>query len=635
MDDTDRMTRRKTLDHAFEKVVVTGGFLRTMIDRNNKSTLPHVFLKCVEEGDVSNLEIACGRRHGEYCGVADRDSNLFKMLEGACYCLALEKDDALAERVSSLVELIAACQQPDGYLQSYISSQKPEERYRDLHRSHELYSMGHLLEAAVAHYEVTGERTLLDVAIRVADHLDEAFGPGKREMPPGHQEIELALVRLFHVTGEQRYLALSKFFVDMRGDKQMVAREYGGKPIIENDRTPGRNRPPFYRQDHLPVVEQREATGHAVRAGYLYAAMADLAMALDSEPLADACEAIWNNITSKKMYLSGGVGTHQYHDEGFGDNYLLPNTGYCETCGGIALLLFSQRMALMTGKSKYADIVELVLYNHILSSMDLSGCLTFYRNPLSAREPRQRPPWNNPACCPTNIVRIIPQLVRYLYTVSDRAVYVEHFACSKAEFVLQREKITIMQETDYPWGGDVHVRVMPASPSDFTLHIRIPGWVRGRPAASDLYLSEDRSADVQIAINGQPVDVITDGNGYLVLDRVWHPQDQVAVHFPMTVQRVTAHPAVETDRGRVAFMRGPILYCFEEVDTGMDPEDVVIPEETIFQAEHRADQLGGVTVLLSDDHSLTAIPFFVWNNRQPGKMAVWMQASVGLRPTGC
>jgi DUF1680 family protein len=619
------MSRKQIVNDALRQVAVTGGLLQDIIKRNHSATLPHVLDQCVEEGDVTNLEVACGITQGEYSGAADRDSNLFKALEGACYCLALQPDETLAARIDSLIALIAACQQPDGYLQSYISSQKPEERYQDLHRSHELYSMGHLIEAAVAHHEVTGDQTLLDVAVRVADHLDATFGRGKREMPPGHQEIELALVRLFRVTGEDRYLALSKFFVDMRGDRQMLEREYGGKPIIESDRTPGRNRPPFYRQDHLPVVEQREATGHAVRAGYLYTAMADLAMALDSEPLAHACESIWDNITSKKLYLSGGVGTHQYHDEGYGDNYLLPNTGYCETCGGIALLLFSQRMGLMTGKSKYADIIELILYNHLLSSMDLSGKHTFYRNPLSAQEPRERPPWNNPACCPTNIVRIIPQLVRYLYSIADHGVYVEQFACSKAALVVNGENVILEQETAYPWEGAIRITITPQSPLHFALQLRIPAWVRGRPATSDLYVSEDKSAEVRIAINRQRVHARDDGNGYLVIERVWHPQDQVDVYFPMAIQRVTAHLAVEADRGRVAFMRGPILYCFEEADTGVNPENVVIPEGTILRPDHRPDELGGITFLSSDDPPLKAVPFFVWNNREPGRMAVWMR----------
>ncbi|MDP6523325.1 MAG: glycoside hydrolase family 127 protein [Kiritimatiellia bacterium] len=619
------MNHRTEVEAPLKSVRITDGFWAELVERNCTATLPHALQRCKEEGDIENIKIAAGHSGGDYSGGADRDSDLFKVMEGAAYCLAIKPDEALDARLDELISLIAAAQEADGYLQSYFTSQAPDKRYADMSRCHELYCFGHLIEAAVAHFEATGKRSFLDVALRVADHADETFGPGKFETTSGHQGIELALMKLYRVTGERRHFELGKYFVDVRGDTERVKREYSGKPILEGDRRPGRNRPPAYRQDHLPVLEQREATGHAVRAGYLYTAIADIAMESDLHDYAVTAEAIWENIVSKKLYISGGAGTHQYDDEGFGDEYLLPNDGYCETCGGVAMMLFSQRMGLLTGDAKYADVVETILYNHFLSSTDLSGCLTFYRNPLSCSGPRERLPWNYPACCPTNVVRIIPQVPALLYATTGNDLYVDHFAGSAANIHLGTGGVQVTQETEYPWKGRVTITVEPETAFDFAMHVRIPGWVDGRPVPSDLYSTRGGSATPTIKVNDEAIDTTARVKGYCVINRTWQTGDQITIDFPMQVQRVYAHPKVEANQGRVALMRGPLLYCLEETDLGTDPEEVALPPEAELHAKHLPDLLGGVTALTDSAGTLQAVPFSHWNNREPGRMLVWVK----------
>lgn len=610
-------------------VRLNGGFWGRVLERNRKVTVPHVLGQLKEHGYIRNLEIASGRVSGACVDAMAGDSDVYKFIEGASYCLALLPDLAMQETLDDLIEIIAAAQQPDGYLNSHFSMQSPGDRYKDLHRSHELYCAGHLIEAAVAHVEATGKRNLMDVAVRLADHLDRTFGYGKLEKTSGHQEVELALVRLYKATNEKRYLDLAKYFVDMRGDLEQVKREYSGKMILDGDRTPGRHRPPEYRQDHAPILEQRYATGHAVRAGYLYAAMADIAMECTAPEYAVAAKAIWEDVVSRKIYISGGVGTHQYHDEGFGDAYLLPNTGYCETCGGIAFMLFSHRMGQLTGDSKHADVVEMILYNHFLSSTALSGRGTFYRNPLSAAAARQRPPWNRPPCCPTNVVRIIPQFPRLAYSAEGNRIYVDQFAASTATIEVCACRVQLSQETEYPWDGEITITVTPESACTFALHIRVPGWVDGKPVPSDLYTAKKEGGAATIAVNGELIDTEVREMGYCVIERVWKPGDVVRIDFPMPARRIHAHPNVEADHGRVALMRGPLLYCLEETDVGMDPEEYILPVEVEIRAEHRPDLLGGVSVLTDRsqrlERGILAVPFFAWNNREADRMLVWMR----------
>lgn len=616
------MPRKYEIDDALRAVTLNDGFWGRLVERNRTATLPHVWTECEAEGHMRNLDIAAGKSDADYEGGADRDSNLHKIMEGAAYCQAITPDAAWDAKMDEVIDQFAAAQEPDGYLVSYITSEKPSERYQDIARSHELYCMGHMIEAAVEHYHATGKRIYLEIGIRAADHMDATFGPGKLKTTSGHQEVELALVKLYKAMGEQRYLDLSRYFVDMRGDPQRVHREYSGLHIDEGDRRPGRNRPPQYRQDHEPILEQRYAIGHAVRAGYLYAAMVDLAMACDAPEYAAAAEAIWHDIVNAKLYITGGVGTHQYRDEGFGDPYLLPNdTGYCETCGGIALLLFSHRMGLLTGEAKYADLVETILYNNMLGCTDLEGVNFFYRNPLQVDAPRQRNPWAHPACCPTNIVRIIPQFARLAYAIAGDAIYVDQFAAGTADVTLADDAVRLTQQTNYPWDGRITITVETETPQTFALHVRIPGWVDGRPVASDLYTTEGKPDAPTVDVNGEPIDATQRQQGYCVIERTWRAGDQVTISLPMPIQRVHAHKKVESCAGQTALMRGPLVYCFEQVDNG-DLSELALPADAELLADHNDDLLGGVTVIRASER--TAVPYYAWNNREPGQMRVWV-----------
>lgn len=618
------------ISSVFNAITINDGFWGRLIARNSRSTLPHVIEQCDLSGYITRLEIAAGRSDAEFKGGSHEDSDLCKVMEGAAYSLAHAPDPALSAYLDSLIELIAAAQEDDGYFNSYFTVHK-KERYTGEDRSHELYCAGHLIEAAVAHFEITGSRRFLGIAVKLADHLDATFGRGKLETVPGHQGLELALTRLYKATGEKRYLDLCRFFVDMRGDKARVARDYAGKPVIENDRTPGRNRPPEYRQDHLPAIEQREPIGHAVRALYFYSAMADIAMECQSLGHTVAVTALWDNIVGKHLYLSGGVGTHQHRDEGFGDDYLLPNdAGYCETCGGIALLMFTQRMNLLNGGSRYADVIETILYNHMLACTDLEGVNFFYRNPLASDGTRKRRPWPNPACCPTNIVRMIPQISQYLYAVNGDDLYVDQFVDSTADLVLDSGAVKLTQATRYPWDGHIEIAVQPDAPQTFALHVRIPGWVDGRPVPGDLYRAESCGhAAPTIRVNGETCDLGSRINGYCTIRRTWNAGDCVVIDFPMPVRRVHANDKVEANRNRVALMRGPLLYCVEAVDHAIDVDDLAIGVDADLVAEHRSDLLGGVTVIREANGPLTAVPYYAWNNREPGKMAVWLCTGSG------
>lgn len=608
---------------ALKNVHIRGGFWSVIQERNHQRTVPHLLKESEKIGQSNNFRLAAGEGKGEHSGENSGDSNVYKVMEGMAYCLEKEDDPEFQNILDELIRLISGAQEEDGYLNTYRTVNRSEEHYSDLHRSHELYVFGHLIEAGVAHFEATGKRDLLEIAIRVADHVDAVFGPGKMESTSGHQEIEMALFRLYRVTFEERYKALGRYFVDMRGNKEMVERDYGGKPIIENDRTPGRNRPPEYRQDHALAVDQKEAVGHAVRAGYLYSAMADIAKEDQCERHKEACLSIWKNIVEKKIYLSGGVGTHQYHDEGYGDDYLLPNTGYCETCGGIALMFFAHRLSLIDNRSDYADVIEQILFNHVLSSTDLSGTKTFYRNPLSAQGPRERHPWNFPPCCCTNVVRVIPQISRYLHRVKGSEIYIEQYAEYRADIKMGQGSVKFEMKTDYPWSGKIFLRFLSETEEEVSVNVRVPGWTKGRPFPSDLY-SSSPNAKVKLSVNGSDLEGTENANGYMTMCRYWKKGDRIELNIELPVQRNHAHENVEADRGRVALSRGPLLYCFEEVDVNEEPESMVLDSESVTLQEHREDFLGGVTVL-EDKYGRKVIPFYAWNNREPGMMAVWVR----------
>jgi hypothetical protein len=642
-----------------ERVELRGGFWGPRLKTHHEVTIPHA-LDCLEkDGHVTNFDKAAGLAKGPPSGHAAFDSDLHKALEGAMYSLQHNSDPALRRRVEGILDHVLAAQQKDGFLISYFIIQDSEKRWEDLRLKHQMYNAGHFFEMAVAHAQLTGDPRALNAAKRFADHIDGLFGPGKRYDVDGHQEVELALVKLYRAASERRYLALARFFLDERGYAHGMQRKaFDPRTVVapvkpEGTLTPEQQREFWHAQlrlrngrmqDHKPVVDQHEAVGHAVRAGYMYSAMADIVRFMEAPGYERALDHIWDDVVGRKMYLTGGVGTGQYDDEGFGDPYRLPNeSAYCESCAAIAHVLWQHRMNLLKAQAKYADVMELALYNGVLSGISISGDKFFYQNPLASKGGGRRSSWIGLSCCPTNLTRIIPQVGGLAYARGKRQVYVNLYVAGEAS-VRMDDGVTVKlaQQTDYPWDGRVRLTVTPDQASEFTLCLRIPGWALGRPVPSDLYRFADPEVPpVGLKVNGQTVDPSTSADGYVHLQRRWQAGDVVELDLPMPVRRVYAHERVEDGRGRVALMRGPIVYCLEAVD---HPDvalfRLVLPRETDLRAEHRAELLGGVTVLqgkaLADGQrpvALTAVPYYAWANREKGAMTVWVdEAPVEMSP---
>jgi len=602
-------------------------------------TIPFAFQMCERTGRVDNFVRAATVLRGERLenreppGYPFDDSDVFKVIEGAAFALSVRPDPALDAYVDGLVAKIAAAQEPDGYLYTtrtidpgnphpWAGTKRWELEKVD---SHELYNLGHLYEAAVAHYQATGKRTLLDVALKSADLLTRTFGPGKAATWPGHQVTEMGLVKLYRVTGEPKYLELARFLLDVRGP--------------DGDRGAGRE----YNQSHLKVVEQAEAVGHAVRATYLYSGMADVAALTGDTAYLDASDAIWQNVVSKKLYVTGGIGATG-RGEAFGRDYELPNmTAYAETCAAVGLDYWNHRLFLLHGDAKYIDVLERALYNGLVSGVALDGRTFFYPNPLESIGQHERSPWFGVACCPSNLTRFLTSLPGYLYAVRDDALYVNLYAQGTAEIDLGRgPTLTIAQRTRYPWDGEVALTLTPARPAAFTLNIRIPGWARKEPVPSDLYRFADTAAEpVRLEINGAAVDAAP-VKGYVSLSRTWRAGDVVRLSLPMPVRRVAAHDRVEADRGRVALQRGPLVYAAEWPDNPNGRvRNLVVPPTAALTSEFRADLLGGVQVIKGKalglaydadgrvtrtEQAFTAIPYYAWANRGRGEMIVWLAA---------
>jgi len=636
----------------FTDVQVTDAFWAPRIEINRTVTIPHLARQNEETGRVDNFRVAAGVQEGEYQGHRYNDSDIYKSIEAASYMLAQTYDPALDQQIDELIALIAASQLEDGYIFPgwTVDPDNPAPGVSTTRweltnsNSHELYGNGHLIEAAVAHYRATGKRTLLDVAIRAADHIDSVFGPaaeGKQEDTSGHEEIELALVKLYDVTGEQRYLDLAQFFLDERGTEHTFQGEPEDSPTASHD-----NR--IYRQDHLPVTEQREAVGHSVRAMYLYMGMADVAARTDAPGYDEALEALWDDVAAKKMYLTGGIGAASSM-ESFGAAYQLPNqSAYAETCAAIGLDMWNHRMFLASGDARYLDIMERILYNGFLSGVSLEGNSFFYTNPLESDGDHQRREYFTTACCPSNLARLMGQLPGFVYATQGARVYVNLFIGGEADVALPGGTVRLTQQTDYPWDGAVHLTVesAPASgaaasqqdgasaplelPADFEMYVHIPGWARNEPVPSDLYTFADPSgATPSLRVNGQEVALQMHG-GFAVINRRWSAGDSVDLELPMPVRRIAAHPSVENNSGRLAIQRGPLVYAIEAVDNGGSALDVTLPADAVLTPEFRPDMLGGVTVLRGAGRrggvpfDLLAVPYFAWANRGPGEMEVWL-----------
>ena len=626
---------------ALTNATVTGGFWLPRVETNRAVTLKSDFKNC-EAARIPNFRNAAARKWGTFKGIPFDDSDVYKVIEGAAYSLATNPDPELEKYVDEVNGAIAGAQEPDGYLYTARtlgftyknkSTGEPEfrmmgpVRWSHLAHSHELYNVGHLYEAAVAYFEATGKRTLLDAAIKSADLVERTFGAGPTQLKgtSGHEEIELALCKLYRATGDGKYLKLAKHLLDMRG-KGFAS---GSKKVFTQagDLADGAamGAPGAYCQDHMPVTAQREAVGHAVRAVYLYCGMADVGALAGNADYIKAIDAIWENVATKKLALNGSVGARR-RGEAFGANYELPNeTAYLETCAGIGNALWNERMFLLHGEAKYMDVVELAIYNGVISGVSLGGDEFFYPNPLASAGGYKRSKWFGCSCCPVNVVRFVPQIPQFAYAASGDAAYVNLFIESDTTLELDCGKMKISQKTDYPRSGESRIEIAP--PRDgarFALNVRIPGWCTGRPVPSDLYtqVSPGSLADFSARVNGKAVKV-SPVKGYCVIDREWKRGDTVEISMNMPVRRVKAHDKVESDRGRLAVMRGPVLYCAEGIDNGGKAFKAVVPADATF-AEGEIAIGGERFTSLTSSNGVVLVPYFVWGNREPGnEMQTW------------
>ncbi len=598
-------------------------------------TIPYCFQKCEETYRIDNFAVAAGMKDGTFEGIFFNDSDVVKVVEGAAYALALRSDPNLDAYLDDLIAKIAGAQEPDGYLYTCrtIDPENPPQgagqtRWSNLQVSHELYNIGHMYEAAVAHHQATGKTSLLEVAQKSADLVDRVFGPDGIRNVPGHQEIEIGLCRLYRETGDERYLQLARFFIDERGQEN------------------GRTRFGEYFQDHLPILEQAEAVGHSVRAGYFYSGTADVAALTGESAYLAPLDRIWNDAVSRKMYITGGTAA-QRRGEAFGPAYFLPNKeAYNETCAAIANIFWNHRMFLLHGHAQYIDVLERTLYNGFLVGVSLDGDTFFYPNPLESdgiygfnHGSTLRSPWFGCSCCPVNVARFVPSLANYIYGQRDGEVFLNLFIANSAALTIAGVPVTLVQRGRYPWDGTIEIAVEPDTPVEFTLNVRIPGWAREQPLPSDLYRYQaPSSAGCELSVNGeaQRLELV---NGYVPVTRSWKKGDTLSLHLPMPVHRVLAHEKVEADRGRVAIERGPIVYCAEGVDNDGQARNLVLPDDAVFAAEHQASLLDGVTVLKGkalkrqrneageesvDETELTLVPYYGWAHRGVGEMQVWL-----------
>lgn len=609
----------------FAAVRVEDGFWSPRLETNRVTTVWYDFQKCEETGRIDNFAKAGKLMPGPFRGAPFDDSDVFKVIEGAAYTLAVHPDPKLDQYLDALIVKIAAAQEPDGYLYTARTIDPKSRvdffggsRWCWLVCSHELYNQGHLYEAAVAHYEATGKRSLLNVALKSADLVCHTFGPGPDQLhePPGHEEIEIGLVKLFRVTRERKYLQMAKYFCSLRGR-------------AETHKLRG-----LSQQDDKPIIEQTEAVGHAVRAGYFYSGVADVAALTGDTAYMQAIDRIWSNVVSQKMHLTGGIGASP-NGEAFGVNYELPNsTAYLETCAAIANALWNERMFLLHGDARYLDVLERVIYNGFLSGVSLSGDRFFYPNPLESDGQAkfnhgscERAPWFGCSCCPVNDVRFLPEIASFLYATRDNELFVNLFIGGSAKLELDGTPVEVKQTTQYPWDGKVTVTLQPQKSKKFTLHLRIPGWARNQPLPSDLYRYDDGlTPHYTLAVNGKTVSPKLN-QGFAPITRTWKPGDTVTLQLDMPVRRIVAHPAVQADRDRFALERGPLVYCAEGADNHGKVLDKVFPGKVTFQTQARPDLLGGlVTVKMASDNStnaLSCIPYYAWCHRGANEMRVW------------
>lgn len=631
----------------FTSVKLTDNFWLPRIKINQTVTIPASFERCENTGRVKNFEMAAAKS-GKFCTVYPfDDTDIYKTIEGASFSLSLYPDKKLEDYIDTLITKIKNAQEPDGYLYTArtINPNEPHlwsgiqrwEKEREL--SHELYNSGHLYEAAAAHYQATGKRNLLDIALKNADLVCSVFGPDKKHVAPGHEVVEMGLVKLYRITGKKEYLETAKYFIEERG-------HFGGYDPKNPD--PFKNG--AYWQDHIPVAQQKEAVGHAVRAGYLYAAVADVAALTNDTQLLAAIDSIWQNVVEKKLYLQGGVGAVG-SGERYGENYELPNaTAYNETCAAIANVYWNHRMFLLHGDSKYMDILEKMLYNGLISGVGMDGNSFFYTNAMEIKDMYQhkdmeagRSGWFTCSCCPTNVTRLIPSIPGYVYAQNGKDIYANLFISGTTSLTVEKKPVVIEQQNNYPWDGKLIFKVSPKSSAEFALRIRIPGWAQNSAIPSDLYSFQTTSEKkVEITINNQVTPYVLD-KGFAVLNRKWKKGDIVEVNLPMEVRRVVANVQLKDDLGKVALQRGPLIYCAEWTDNNGKVSNLIVPDNVSFTSEFKPTLLNGVTIIkgevpaieISDEQRVStanrpfvAIPYYTWAHRGKGEMMIWFPSKV-------
>jgi DUF1680 family protein len=632
---------------AFTQVKLSDNFWLPRIEINRTVTIPASFERCESTGRVKNF-IMAAKKQGKFCTTFPfDDTDIYKTLEGASFSLAVHPDAKLSAYLDSLITIIGNAQEPDGYLYTArtINPAAPhawsgKERWeKEREQSHELYNAGHLYEAAAAHYLATKKRNLLNIALKNADLVCSVFGPGKKHVAPGHEIVEMGLVKLYRITGKKEYLSTAKFFIEERG-------RYKGYDSTSKDSW----KSGAYWQDNTPVVDQEEAEGHAVRAGYLYSAVADVAALTGDDSLLKAIDRIWTNVVEKKMYVQGSVGAIG-DGERYGANYELPNaTAYNETCAAIALVYWNYRMFLLHGDARYMDILEKSLYNGLISGVGLDGKSFFYTNAMQIKNSFTHPQmeatrsgWFECSCCPTNLARLIPSVPGYMYAVNEDNLYINLFINSSADLVVRNKPVQVIQQNNYPWDGAMAFTINPKAAAAFNLLVRIPGWAQNKAIPSSLYQFQNTSAEKPvIKVNGVVVDY-TISKGYATISRTWKKNDKVEVNLPMEVRRVVANENVKDDIGKVALQRGPLMYCAEWVDNNGKTSNIIIPANTTFTSEYKPDLLNGVTILKAEvpavvinnnesiatvKQSFTAIPYYSWANRGKGEMMVWFPVQV-------
>lgn len=618
----------------FTSVKVTDDFWAPRIKKNSTVTIPIAFSYCESSGRVKNFEIAGKLDTGKFQTIYPfDDSDVYKIIEGASYSLQTNPDPKLEAYLDTLIYKIGKAQEPDGYLYTnrtiaemhggkglheWASKKRWEQ---DSVLSHELYNLGHLYEAAVAHYQATGKKTLLNIALKSADLVNKDFGWDREKVYPGHQVIEMGLVKLYRVTGEKKYLDLAKFFLDVRGPKGEA-----------------------YNQANKKVIDQTEAVGHAVRATYMYSGMADIAAIENDKSYLNAITKIWEDIVNRKIYVTGGIGATG-GNEGFAEPYVLPNmSAYCETCASIGDIFANHRLFLLHGEAKYIDILEKTLYNSMLSGVSLSADRFFYPNPLESNGQHARSAWFGCACCPSNIARFVPAIPGYIYAVTDEDLYINLFISNDANITVGRTKVQVSQKAGFPWDGKVEVTVNPEKNASFSIMIRIPDWALNEAIPGGLYKFDDNlNEKYKISVNGETKEWEIE-NGYAEIERRWKRGDRIEIDFPMPVRKVIADERVKDDTGKIAIQRGPVIYCAEwpDNDNG-NVRNLVINKDAPLTAEFVPTLLGGAEVIKTNgfqtkrtldgkieslpEEPVTLIPYALWNNRGPGQMMVWLPVS--------